>query len=311
MSDIAALPRTTASVAVSRAQQSAEAALTRLPWDVQRRWEEMKESSWAEQCTARWTKQAPIALAGLASVAEVDARIGKLWLQRRGDEMDEALRVLLLEIAEGGPGGELAFLVLTRRLALVVVKLAERYGLGMSSVVASLWLLAADYPLTRRPHRIALNLRLDLQKRIRHDEVEYRASHELRGLGEDVEVVRRLDSRQRFLDAAAAEDPARMVESMQPFSADPAAAVNASTLSAADLAEGLLRWASQVLSASDVELLTMVFAAGGPRRTPLEQVAAELGLSHQATRQRLQRATQRLSQAVCAASEPQDERSCA
>jgi hypothetical protein len=311
MSDIAALPRTTAFAAVSRDQQQTEAALSRLPQHVQRRWEEMKDSSWAEGCVARWTEQAPTALAGVASVAEVDACIGRLWLQGRGDEMDEALGALLLDIGQGGSGGELAFLVLTRRLAPVVVSLAKRYSLGTSSVVASLWLLAADYPLTRRPHRIALNLRLDLQKRIRHDEVEYRAGHELRGLGEDIEAVRRLDSPRRFLDAAAAEDPARMLASMQPFGADPAAAVEASSLSSADLAEGLLRWASQVLSASDVELLTMVFAAGGPRRTPLEQVAKELGLSHQATRQRLQRATQRLSQAVCAASETVDERLCA
>ena len=309
MSGFAVLPRSTAVAAASRTQQCAETSLMRLPADLQRRWEEMQESSWVQECVDRWVEQAPTALAGLTSATEMDAHIGQLWLQRRGDEMDEALRVLLIAISEGGRCGELAFLILARRLALVVVKLADRYGVGVASVVASLWLLAADYPLQRRPRRVALNLLLDLQKGVRREVGEKSSQYELRGLGEDLETMCRLDSQQRFLSTAAESDPARVLESLQPISADPAV-IHTSSLPPADLTEGLLRWAAEVIPSADVELLTMVFAAGGPRRTPLEEVAARLGLSHQTTRQRLQRATQRLSQAVCAASEPALVRSC-
>jgi len=284
--------------------------LLRLPVDLQRRWEEMHEALWAQQCAARWAEQAPTALAGLTSAAEVDAHIAQLWLQRRGDELDEALRVLIVAIGGGGQDGELAFLVLARRLALVVVKLAERYSVGVSSVVASLWLLAADYPLQRRPRHIVVNLRMDLQKGVRHDELEPHHGSELHGLGEDIDVLCRQDSPQRFVDAAARSDPARVLESLQPMGTDPVAAIHSSSLPPADITEGLLRWAAQVVPATDVELLSMVFAAGGPRRTPLNDVAERLGLSSQATRQRLQRAIKRLSQAVCAASRAQMTKPC-
>lgn len=309
MSGFAVLPRPTAAAAASYTQRSAELCLTRLPADLQERWEELHQAACVQECLLRWTEQAPIALAGLTSVRDVDAHIGQLWLQRRGDEMDEALRVLLVAIGEGGPGGELAFLVLVRRMALVVVKLAERYGVGVSSVVASLWLLAVDYPLQRRPYRIGLNLRLDLQKRVRRDEVEPQLTMELRGLGQDIDVVCRADSRQRFINAAACWDPARVLESMQPIAADPAA-IRDSSLPPADVIEGLLQWAAQVVPTSDVELLSMVFAAGGPRRTPLAEVAERLGVSHQTARQRLQRAIRRLSQAVLEASQPSTAQAC-
>lgn len=310
MSGFNALPRTTAVVASSHAQQSVEMSLTRLPADVRRRWEETRQALWARDCVMRWAEQAPTAMAGLTSVAQVDAHIGQLWLQRRGDEMDEVLRVLVAAVSDGGQGGELAFLVLVRRLALVVVKLAERYGLGVSSVVASLWLLVADYPLHRRPHRIALNLRLDLQKGVRRDALEATRGTDLRGLGEDVEVLLRQDSQQRFVEVAGRVDPSWVVESSQCLSADPIAAVYASPLPAADLTDGLLQWAGQVVPAADIELLRMVFATGTPRRTPLDDVARHLGLSPEATRQRLQRSIKRLSQAVVAVSAPSGEPTC-
>jgi hypothetical protein len=300
MLPVSALPRsaTPQTTTAARTRRLASACAAKLPREVQQRWQEVQLLPAACAALDTWRQQAPAGLAGVDDLEALDLRLGELWAEGRLQELDEVMCVLLGAVKEGAAAGEAAFLVLVRRLAAVLLRSQAQYRLSASYVLTSFWLVTADYPLQRRPRRVAANLAFDLRKRLIAD---LEASHSitgLTGLSGDIGLECESVSRTRFVEQGRTLDPARLVEGLGNGATEIVAAVDDSSWPAADLVDALLKWAEVVIPDTDVELLRLVFGTGASSRTALKDVALQLGVSPEAVRQRLPRALRRLSKAV-------------
>ena len=301
MLPVSALPRiATSQITAARTRRLASVCAAKLPHEVQQRWQEVRLLPAADTALETWRQQAPEVLGGVSDLEALDLRMGELWAQGHLEALDEVMCVLLGAVKDGAVAGEVAFLVLVRRLAAVLLRAQAQYRLPTSHVLTSFWLVAADYPLQRRPRRVAANLAFDLRKWLLAD---LEASHSITGLSgltTDIGLECESVSRARFVERSKALDPARLVEGLGSSATGIAAAVDDSTWPSADLVDALLKWAETVIPTADVELLRLVFGTGAASRTALKDVARLLGVSPEAVRQRLPRALRRLSKAVTA-----------
>lgn len=86
-------------------------------------------------------------------------------VSRVADDPDPVLAALILEAQSGC---ELAALAVVRVMVPKLILMAKREpAIRVEEFVTQLWLRIMDYPLRRRPHRIAANLALDTRKALR------------------------------------------------------------------------------------------------------------------------------------------------
>ena len=247
---------------VSRARNAAVAAWIG-DWD---RW---SSTPAAVEALGRWRDRHP-SLAGYGTVAELLGGCGR-DLRVPQEVADQRLAVLVGEARAGDTAA--ARVVLQRVLPGLVARAAARarrtrrpLGQLLHELVASAWLVIGEYPLERRPSKVAANVLLD---------AEYR-------LFGYVPIV------ERMTRPVAAVDIPPLVAGLDGTA--PGAPANASAQVLSMLALGVRRG----LPDEDVRLLTDLVLL----EKTADELAARAGVTASTIRRRRRRAAQRLADRV-------------
>jgi hypothetical protein len=199
----------------------------------------------------------------------------------------DAILLGLLERAQDGDG--LAGRVVLQAMLPAVVRLARQVtgrpdvsgdqDEAFALVLAALWQTIATYPVARRPAKVPANLYLDTLAIVRRGHTS--GSHRTRVFLE-----------RPFADIQTAGDPGQLDADLD----DPAGPVDAQLFT-------VLAWAvrSAVLLLDEAQLLIRVYGLDGGPADAGPAVAAEIGLSWPALRQRCHRLARRVGHAAVAA----------
>lgn len=229
--------------------------------------------------------------AALRELAGVDGLRGTVQLLQSAEVTAndrDALLVGLLERAQGGD--RLAGRVVLQTMLPAAVRLA----LGITSrpdvlgdtdeafalVLAALWQVIATYPVARRRAKVPANLYLDTLALVR------------RGHTSGTHRARLVFPEQSYADIRTAAEPTRLDAGID----DPAGPADAQLCT-------VLAWAvrSSVLKLEEARLLVRTYGLDGGPAGSGPAVAAELGLSWPALRQRCHRLARRIGRAAIAA----------
>lgn len=256
---------------IFRSHTSVPDVRTRLYRGLLQEWVDLHHSPSTSAAVRRWGRREPV-LKGYSTPGEVVDRID----QAPGPEKDEIL-LALIRLAQAGQqmAGRTVLQAMLPKLSRISRQAARpaRWDEDVHHItIAEFWERLSDYPVERRPHRVAANLALDTlhgvtePRRRPTPEMAVGLDHPCLTGGDDqeLEVSPRLELR---------------VDS--------------------DLPQ-LLAWArhTQLITAEESELLTTVYLRAERPGAGYAAVAEAEGVSEEALRKRCSRTVRRLSEAV-------------
>ncbi len=262
---------------------------TSLPSRLNREWAQLCDGPAGSQAVQDWTRPGANgeALSWLAGVHGLRATVGLLQGTDLACGARDAVLVGLLERARDGD--RLAGRVVLQTMMPAAVRLAQAITnrpdvLGdrdeaFALVLAALWQTIATYPVASRRARVPANLYLDTLALVRRGHTS--SSHRALTFPE-----------QSFGDVRLAADPGRL----DAGSDDPAGPADAQLCT-------LLAWAVRcaVLRLAEAQLLARVYCLDGGPAGAGPAIAAELGISWPALRQRCHRLARQVGRAASAA----------
>ena len=261
-----------------------------LPSRLNREWAELCAGDAGQRAVRGWaapSQQRP-ALRELAGVDGLRATVQLLQSEEVTARDRDAIFLGLLERSQDGD--RLAGRVVLQTMLPAAVRLARAITsrpdmLGdqdeaFALVLGALWQMVATYPVTRRRAKVPANLYLDTLALVR------------RGHTSSTHRAARTFPEQSYADIRTVAEPGRL----DPGRDDPAGPADAQLCT-------LLAWAvrSSVLRLDEARLLARVYGLEGGRADAGPAVAAELGLSWPALRQRCHRLARRVGQAAVGA----------
>ncbi len=261
-----------------------------LPSRLNREWAELCDGAASQRAVRAWAAPSGhrAALRELAGVAGLRATVQLLQSAEVTGRDRDAILVGLLERAQDGD--RLAGRVVLQTMLPAAVRLARAITsrpdvLGdqdeaFALVLAALWQVVATYPVARRRSKVPANLYLDTLALVR------------RGHTSSTHRAARAFPEQSYADIRTVAEPGRL----DPGPDDPAGPADAQLCT-------LLAWAvrSSVLRVDEARLLARVYGLDGGLADAGPAVAAELGLSWPALRQRCHRLARRVGQAAVTA----------
>ena len=262
---------------------------TSLPSRLNREWAQLCQGPAGRQAVQDWAHPGVHgeALTGLAGVDGLRATVGLLQGTELACGARDAVLVGLLERVRDGD--RLAGRVVLQTMMPAAVRLARSITsrpdvLGdrdeaFALVLAALWQTIATYPVASRRARVPANLYLDTLALVRRGHTS--SSHRVLTFPE-----------QSFGDVRLAADPGQLDASID----DPAGPADAQLCT-------LLAWSVRccVLTLADAQLLARVYGVDGGPAGAGPAIAAELGISWPALRQRCHRLARRVGRAASAA----------
>ena len=261
-----------------------------LPSRLNREWTELCDGAAGQRAVRAWAgpSRQRAGLRELAGVAGLHATVQLLHSTEVSARDRDAILVGLLERAQDGD--RLAGRVVLQTMLPAAVRLARAITsrpdvLGDSDeafalVLSALWQVVATYPVARRRSKVPANLYLDTLALVR------------RGHTSSTHRAARTFPEQSYADIRTVAEPGRL----DPGPDDPTGPADAQLCT-------LLAWAvrSSVLRVDEARLLARVYGLDGGLPGAGPAVAAELGLSWPALRQRCHRLARRVGQAAVTA----------
>lgn len=242
-------------------------------------WRRLCQAPASNVALARWSALHPV-LAGYHDLPDLLCAVAREPASR------DALLLALLELARAGErlAGRVVLQAMLGKAVRLATSIASRPDVlgdrqeAQAAAVAALWQVIATYPLAARPRRVAANLALDTLALMQRGHTG--SSHHIRTFPEQ-----------------PVADPSHLLHGASHAAGvdQPGGPVDAELLV-------LLAWSVRegVLTLAEARLLARVYGCDASS-VPAKTVAAELGVSWPALRQRCHRLARRVGRAAVAA----------